>query len=194
MINIIANKLVTYLQALPFRDKLTGIVKTARLYSDTTVKAFPVKYNTNITTCNPSQLDALVPDSKKRSIIYFEDFGTSLARNNDNYIDCSSNLRLVCWFNYNKIGQYHEPSLIALNILKHLPTVLGNFDNLIGVRCEVTRQAENDANCFNRYTYYEEQSQYLTYPYDYVCFDIVATYRIRVDCIDDLTIDEQSCN
>jgi len=194
MINIIADKIVLSLATLPFVDRITGVVKTLKYYGpDKKVISIPVAFNTDPQACASSQLNDYVPDSKKTSIIYFEDQGTSFVDSSFGY-DVTSVLRLVCWFNHKKIGPQYNTSLIALNLLSHIPKKLGNFNNLIGVLIEVQRQEPNDGSAFSKYTYQEEISQYITYPYDYVSFIVQATYKVRTGCIDDLIPESMECN
>ena len=194
MIHLIANKLVTELQTLPFVEKITGIVKPSKITINTVVKTFPLAYNTNPTECSQSELMAFVPDSTKRSIIYFEDYGTTMTNMDNQMIYFQGNMRLIVWFNYHKISPaMHDPSLIALNVLKVIPTQLGNFDGLLGVNVDVTGQLPNDAGVFSRYSYAEERQQYITHPYDYVAFTLRADFRVRAECIDDITICTQLC-
>lgn len=194
MIHLIADKIVESLATLPFVDKITGVVKPLKYYGpEKKVITIPVAFNADPSTCSSSQLNDYVPDSKKRSIIYFEDQGTTFTRNGDAY-EMTSGLRLICWFNHKKIGAQYNTALISLNLLSHIPGNLGNFDNLIGVWIDVQRQEPNDGAAFSRYTYVEEISQYITYPYDYVSFIIQATYKVRPGCIEDLIPESMECN
>lgn len=193
MIHLIADKIVESLAALPFVEKITGIVKPLKYYGpDKKIIVIPVAFNTDPTTCNTSQLNDYVPNSKRRSIIYFEDQGTSMIRNGT-YLEFTSQMRLVCWFNHKKIGAQYDSSLIALNVLKYLPDKLGNFSNLLGVWVDVLRQEPNDGGAFSRYSYQEEINQYITYPYDYVSFILQATYKVRKDCIEDIAPENIAC-
>lgn len=192
MIHLIADQLVTYLNALPFTDKITGIVKPLRYKVTDLTMVIPVAYNTNVTQCSQSELLDYCPDSTKTSIIYFEDLGTVFNEWDGKYLRFTSQMRLVVWFNYKKIGG-HSPDQIALNVLKYLPDNMGNFDDLIGVWLDVVRQEPNDGTPFNKYTYREERNQYITYPYDYVSFILNASYKVAKGCIDDIELNPESC-
>ena len=188
MIHLIANKIVENLASLTIVDKITGIVKPAKVYINNVVKTYPIAYNTDPDVCSQSQLLDFVPDSSKRSIIYFEDYGTSQVKLENQKAYWQATFRLIVWFNYKKIlPVMSEPSLIALNVLNLIPGDLGNFDNLQGVFVEVTSQLPNDVSPFSRYSYQEERTQYVTYPYDYVAFVLRAEFSTRIGCIDDLT-------
>jgi hypothetical protein len=196
MVNLIVNKIVQEITIdLPFVDKITGIVKTAKIQDGQgNVKTLPIAYNSNPATCNDSELLDFVPDSAKMSIIYFEDRGTQMNKMENSSIYFTSNFTLVCWFNYLKIDHtLTNTSQITGNLLKYLPEIMGNISPLIGVVLSVTGQQANDGSVFSKYSYFEEISQYITYPYGYVALDLQAEYRVRKECINDITLDPASC-
>ena len=192
MVHLIADKIIETL-AVPFLDKITGIVKVLTYQGPKKLIKIPVAYNLSPELCTTTaDLDEYCPNSKKRSIIYFEDMGTSLRGWEGNMMAFTSQLRLVCWLNYDMIGEY-QPGLAALNLLKYIPNNMGNSDGLLGVWVDAIRQEPNDGGCFTKYTYKEEVSQYLTFPYDYVSFVLSVTFKLRKDCIEDIEIDPTAC-
>jgi len=196
MINLIVNEIVSELAGLPFLDTITGIVKPAKLSdAEGNIKTFPIAYNTNPDECNDSELQDLVPYSTKKSILYFEDRGTVVRGASGDAIEFTSNFLLVCWFNYRLINEdLTNSSTIAANIIKHLPLGnMGNITPLMNVYLEVTGQEPNDGGVFSRYSYREEINQYITYPYDYVALTLRADYRVRTECIEDVTENPASC-
>ena len=188
MVNLIVDTIVTGLKLdLTFVDKITGIVKPAQASIGGVVKTFPVAYNTDVTTCNDSELLDYVPDDRKISIIYFEDKGTSMNRMENQSVYFTSNFTLICWFNYKRLtGNMTNTALIVGNILKYLPVVMGNISPLIGVVLSVTGEQDNTGGVFSKYSYIEEQSQYITYPYGYVALDLSADYSVRKECFEDI--------
>jgi hypothetical protein len=195
MVNLIVDQIVTGLKLdLSFTDKITGIVKPAKIDIAGVIKTFPVAYNTDPTTCNDSELLDYVPDDKKISIIYFEDRGTQMNRMENQSVYFTANFTLVCWFNYKRLaGNMTNTSLITGNILKYLPVVIGNITPLIGVVLSVTGEQDNTGGVFSKYTYIEEQSQFITYPYGYVALDMSAEFSVRRECFEDIETQELSC-
>jgi hypothetical protein len=192
MIHRIADKILENLVYLPFIDQYTGVVKVAKIISGDTVKTFPIACNTP-TDCDPNKLKALVPNSTKRSILYFEDMGTQQTELVNGGYRFQATLRLVCWINYKKIsGALCDTSLIATNILKYLPTRLGNFDEFIDVWVEVSSQDPAE-NVFDRYNYNEERNQFMTYPYDVVAFTLKATWKVLTACVPEIVPKEEIC-
>lgn len=197
MVNLIINEIVEALTAdLPFVDKITGLVKPASV-SDASgnILIFPVALNTDPTTCNDSELLDYVPDSTKTSIIYFEDRGTTFRECKGEALEFTSNFLLVCWFNIKLINQnLVDTSQIAANLLKYIPLGnMGNIPPIMNVWLELASQEPNDGAIFSKYTYREEISQYITYPYGYVALTLRADWRIRQDCIEDITLNPAEC-
>jgi len=195
MVNLIVDQIVQGLKLdLSFVDKITGIVKPIQASIGGVVKSFPVALNTDITVCSDSQLLDFVPDDKKISIIYFEDRGTSMTRMENQSVYFTSNFTLVCWINYKRIaGCLTNTSQITGNLIKYLPVVMGNISPLIGVVLSVTGEQANDGGVFSKYSYIEEQSQYITYPYGYVALDLSADFSVRKECIEDIEICTAIC-
>lgn len=195
MIHLIADKLVTEMATMPIKDKITGIVKPARVkHTDGQLVTFPIAYNKNPAACTPSELLDYVPDSTKATIIFFEDYGTEQIGEDSLGMRFAATLRLICWFNYKRLsGAMNSPELVVINLLKYIPQRLGNFDGILGVLVDVRGQLPNDGGLFSRYSFQEEASQYLTYPYDAVGLSLRAEWTVRPGCIDDLTIITETC-
>ena len=195
MVNLIVDQIVQGLKLdLSFVDKITGIVKPAQASIGGVVKTFPVAYNTDVSVCSDSQLLDFTPDDRKTSIIYFEDRGTSMTRMENQSVYFTSNFTLVCWINYKRIaGCMTNTSLIVGNLIKYLPVVMGNISPLIGVVLSVTGQQDNTGGVFSKYSYIEEQSQFITYPYGYVALDLSADFSVRKECFEDIEICTPIC-
>ena len=195
MVNLIADQIVAGLKAnLAFTDKVTGIVKPERASFGGVVKTFPVAVNTDITVCSDAEMLDYVPDDKKISIIYFEDRGTSMTRMENQSIYFTANFTLVCWINFKRItGCLTNTAPITGNLIKYLPVVMGNIAPLIGVVLSLTGQQANDGSVFTKYSYMEDQTQFITYPYGYVALDLSADFSVRQECFEDLEICTAPC-
>ncbi|MFA5715146.1 MAG: hypothetical protein WC998_05375 [Candidatus Paceibacterota bacterium] len=196
MVNLIVNQIVQEITIdLPFVDKITGIVKTAKIQDgQNNVKTLPIAYNLNPTTCDDSELLDYIPDSSKKSIIYFEDRGTQMQKMENNSIYFQSNFTLVCWFNYLKIDQtLTNTSQITGNLIKFLPEIMNNISPLIGVVLSINSEQPNDGAVFSKYSYLEEINQFITYPYGYVALDLSAEYHVRKECITDIVLNPSTC-
>ena len=104
----IASILKSRIADLDFVDKIAGLVATQ--YMNVTneagvkvQKSYPVACCTTADDCITGAYNDLAPDSKYKSVIYFEDRGVTFERYASNWKYYRSNLRLVAWLNVKKI-------------------------------------------------------------------------------------------
>ena len=62
-------------------------------------KTYPVSCNTTAEDCKNGLYNDLTPNSKYKTVIYFEDGGVSFNLRQGDFICYTSNLKLVCWIN-----------------------------------------------------------------------------------------------
>jgi len=182
----------------PYVDKIAGLVQVVQdvQKSDkgTFIKKFPVACDVTGKDCadNTSRLSDLVPDSKKRSVIYFEDIsGVTFRGQERNEFIFQARPRLVCWLSQKRLGtnQCSITPLIVANIIKALGTNKRFNDGLyIKARIQVAGEVAKTPAIFGRYTFDEKQTQFLMYPFDYFALDIVVDFRVNADCIDDFVV------
>lgn len=181
----------------PFVDVLAGLVKTAETSTpnddDGTVKRqkFPVAWDTNIGgNCHAGAERDLIPDSSRRSIIYFEDLGTNITRDGRNGdIAFAGTVRLVGWLNRNRLvgNPYQEVSAhIIAAIIGKLNMRYENLGIFKRLSVYATRVPPQDQNLFSRYTYDETVRQFLMPPYEAFGIDFASTYRVNPGCMADI--------
>lgn len=181
------------LSTLPFIGVLAGMVQTQTVEvipesGPKQIKRFPVSYDVlGAINCESKERD-LQPDSSKRSIIYFEDFGTIPGDIRKDFGEYTSNIRLVAWLNRKKLtgDTYSEITAVCVqSIIKKLrpinPLNVGFFTALTVNPVKVPAQ---DANIFSRYTYEEKDKQYLRPPFEFFAIDLVCKYKISNACLD----------
>lgn len=199
MTNDIADIIKSKIEGLPFVDRLAGLVKVLTISEETDLgkkrKSFPVACNVSASECNNiSKLKDLTPDSSKRSVMYFEEFGGTVMTGTDrNYLLFRSSVRLVCWLNLKKMGltDCGWSSTAVLSIMKELSSMTqpANYNNkYIQLQVKQINEAEKSPLIFSKYTYDEASNQYLIYPYDYFAINITVEFKINANCIDPLEI------
>ena len=181
--------------SVSFSDLVVGIVKPM-VISDVNgqQKRFPVIHNTDEDACIMGDYIDLLPNSERKSVIYFEDFGTEFIEQRGDDMYFQSTIRLVCWFNYKKINvSLTTDSLIMANVMKAMPTrVLHAYIGRINI--QVLRHLPKDPEqIFGKYTYNEAEVQYVTYPYDCFAIDYIVDYSINMDCINPVTDNPEEC-
>ena len=198
MNELIADILKNNLAGLTWIDRYAGLVRTASIKvksGDTTIiKQFPVACNVTEADCTTDKYQDLVPNSTKRSIIYFEDNGVSYELYRGNMLKGTANLRLVCWFNLKKFGNTdctYSATLIN-DLLSHLPINLNDYTPLANATLRIDSEEPKTAAIFNRYSYDELLNQYLLYPYDYFAVNLIVTFYMPKNCIDPV-IDPDIC-
>ena len=193
MTGALAAILRTYLQGLPFVDRLAGLVRTVTITGeDGKRKAFPVACNVTNADCTAGRYQDLVPDSSRKSVMYFEDGGTVLTGLLKGDPQLRSTIRLVGWLNLKKMGltDCDFATTAITNIIKNLPWTEFNSPANGFVRVKLTglNVLEKSSAIFSRYTYDEAVTQYLLYPYDYFGLNLTVEYTVRRSCIEDAVI------
>lgn len=197
MVTDIADIIKECIEDLPFVDVIAGMVKTLEVSTEgdngrTIIKRLPVALNATHDECDQSTYQTLVPDFSKKSIIYFEDRGSSFLERRSDIQFFESRLRLVCWLNVNKLGYNTLISpqiikeilkVIPLNIFNHPPSY-----QRISIRVE--NEETKDSNIFSRYTYDEKVSQYLMFPADYFALNLKVNYAVNLFCGNDFQLNE----
>ena len=189
MNNKIANIVVGFIEDLPWIEKLSGLTQVARVSQssgDSKVeKRFPISCAMNYDdACKLGTYDELSPDSKYKSVVFFEDDSFSLDEKVGDKLYYESTIRLVAWLNLCKIedscgtsGDY------VLSIIKALPAMAYNYGVMLGITIDVTSQLQRDVSIFSKYTFNEKQTQYLMYPYDFFALEIRTRFHVKSECI-----------
>ncbi|MES2395674.1 MAG: hypothetical protein V4549_06710 [Bacteroidota bacterium] len=183
-----------YIDNLPFVDKIGGLVKPLSLVRTedggrVIKKIIPIDCSVTHADCIKGRYTDLIPNSKYKSVIYFEDGGT--IKVNDGRADFAfqSNLKMVCWLNLKLLGK-DNCSVSALAIASILDAIPNNFINSSPyTRIQITCSGEDPKSpaIFSKYTYDENAIQYLMYPYDYFALNFQVKYVIPRGCITGLT-------
>ena len=187
----IANIIRGHIDGLDFVDKIAGLVSALTFEikgTDNTPveKTFPIACCVSADDCKEGAYNELMPDSKYKTVIYFEDGGVSFERQESNWKYYTSTLKLVCWINAAKIlgDDCNEGTACTLaahlivEIIRALPEFPENHTEFDHFYSEVTGQSVRDNSIFSAYTYDEKHTQYLMYPYDYFALDITTNFAV----------------
>jgi hypothetical protein len=185
MIIEIVNAILPSLASLSFGDLIVGLVKPIRFRNEAGEKVFPVIYNEGLDACISGSYIDLLPNSSKKCIIYFEDYGTDFVREERGQQYYRSIIRLVCWWNYKLTSSdLFEDTLYVGNVLKLMPYTVTGLDYISRVRINLIRQFPKDTDTvFGRYTYNEGEVQFVTYPYDFFALEYEVTFAFDTSCV-----------
>lgn len=188
----VANIIKSQIEGLSFIDRIAGAVRVVSRQEEgsksTIIKKFPVDCGVSQADCSSGKYVDLVPNSKFKSIHYFEDLGVSVSGADNKTFSFESKLKLVGWLNQKKLGKTDcsVSHLAIAAILKQIPT--GHFNNTangftrISITC--TGIDAKNASIFSKYSYQEEVNQYLMYPFDYYAINLTTQFTVPYQCID----------
>jgi hypothetical protein len=192
MNSLIANIFKGYLENLTWHDKLAGIVQTASINvkngpNSIEGKTFPISCDIDIDACLKGAYQDLAPDSKKKSILYFEDKGVSFVERQGNRMKFQSSLRLVGWLNLKLIQEESCDSGVTscsdagryvINVLQVLPTVPFHTTDFVSIQIVSIAEVERDVSIFSKYSYSETATQYLLFPFSFFALDFLIDFVI----------------
>ncbi len=192
MIIEVGNIIKSYLQPLAFIDKLAGVVKVITktdqdANNKPVIKKFPVACDVDYDQCMSTGIyKDLVPDSSIGCIVFLEDLGLRKTGTRGRKEQWKGSYKLLSWVNNAKLG-YADCSItknIVVSIMKQFPVVPANNGIYQQLRIEVLgEEPKSGQNPFSKYTFSEEQTQYLMYPFDYFSLLIDVTFEIDKRCI-----------
>lgn len=200
---IIANILKDKLGTLVFIDKAAGLVQVAERAQPTEIEGafvvnrFPISNDVDFEECFRSGcFKDLVPNSKNKGILYFEDFGCTPTGHQKGGFQYRSKIRLVCWVN-NKLIQGKECSSIAhlfiTEIRNKLETGPFNQSNVSRINITASNIVSNDYKLFERYTYPKEILKYLMHPYEAFGIDFNVEFTMSKSCMPEIVLDPDLC-
>lgn len=187
------------LAGIPFLDVVAGIVQPVvdvKFKVDDNVaisRKLPVAYDVTGKGTILGLERQLVPDQSKKSILYFEDFGSNPdTRGKAGTLAFTTNIRLVFWMNKINCGfdKYAEVSAFCINsILERLLSTTGiNQTGITRLFVTNPRILSQDASIFSRYNYPEEVVQYLRPPFEYFAIDLLCKYTVHGSCLGGLRL------
>jgi hypothetical protein len=201
----IADIIKNHIFNLSFVDKIAGL--TSVTYFDVpgkdgvlVQKSFPIACCVSADDCKEGRYNELMPDSKYKTVIYFEDMGITFVRRESNWKYYTSNLRLVCWINIEKlinsgVCKSEVPCTYAAHIIAQIIRALPEFPENISpfdqVYSEVVNEEIRSNSIFAAYTYDEKHSQYLMAPYDYFALEIRTDFAI---CMKGTDVYDSTCS
>lgn len=164
---------------------LCGLVKTVSQSREGATIRFPVPYDFDAPVIQMENSD-LIPDHGQRSIVYFEGTDTNITDSNLRKSKANSGLRLVCWYNSDRMQVSEGESLHSILIgsfLGLLHAAAPRRDGVIqAMKVEPTRVIDSYDSLFAKYSYVKERGQYLQSPFFAFGIDLNVTYQINHGC------------
>lgn len=192
-------------EKIKFLDVVAGLTQRVT-YSQpidgkaTVCKSLPVSYDVDASeSCQVNPETAVVPDSTKKGILYFEESGTNIqAFNPVKGATYTSNLTLVCWLNKARLGYEKTDEITAAVISLVLGAVVSNVayanvGSFIKLNVKPGRINVQDSSVFNKYTYDELATQYLRPPFEFFSIQLSISYSINPNCLQEFLLKDPVC-
>lgn len=178
MTEIIAEALAEFLSDVPFADVVVGLVKEVSYKDDErgAVFKYPAYYKNTEEECRRSGYRDLVPNSRKRSIMYVENYGTRVLERHGDTVKLKTTVRVVCW------GNKSMSSLGSAYVIAAIPET-AKVSGLNSVAFTPIQVLGVDEKIFSRYSYNEEELQFLLHPYTAFAVVYEATYSLNLSCL-----------
>lgn len=194
------------IENLPFMDVVAGLVQTIEEEEFTddnptgkpVINRFPASYDVIRGDKCTGPIKDLIPDSTKKSITYFEDFGSVFTGTNGGLIGYNSRVRLICWLNRALLTGNDYTEITAACITGLIEKLQGRRFASVGEFIQlnvkpVQIQPQNKA-LFANYTYDQTQRQYLMPPFEFFGIDLLCSYKISPKCLDKINFNiEKLC-
>jgi len=188
---------------LLFIEKMAGLVVVGEKLQSTEIEGafavskFPISIDSDYEECfNSGCYKDLVPNSRKKGVLYFEDYGTMPSGRKGGYFDYNSKIRLVCWIN-NKLIQGNTCKsinhVLVTQIRKTLEKGYFNDTEFSKIRVTATNIIENEYRLFERYTYPKDVLKYLMHPYEAFGIDFMVEYSISENCLPEIVLNPAAC-
>lgn len=178
----LAELIIGRIAALPFIDRIAGLVKTIET-TDKSEAANPktIRFPAAESANKPNNYLDLVPNSTKKSIFYVESLGPlKPGSQNAKGFEMESTLRLVGWMNSRfPVG---SDSLAIASILKRFPDQPFNSGAFTRIRMRPTSILSSEDKIFSKYTYDEKVSQFLMLPFHAFAIDFTINFTLKADC------------
>lgn len=157
-------------------------------------KIVPMAYNDLGIVCESGDLYVLTPDTKKMSIVWWEDNGIELVNETTYYYHAVANLLCVGWWNLPRINSaYTDASLLVANIIAEIPERLTNVDYLSQMQVSFAGEVPNGAEILSKYTLDEAENQFATFPYAVTGINFTVDFAFGKNCVDAVTLNPQVC-
>jgi hypothetical protein len=153
------------------------------------IDTFPVVQNIVGGKCYAGQYKDIAPDSKKKSVIYFEPISNvDIIFSRGNKMSAfESKIALVCWLNLPKLGRTDDEDLFDLRMqliatCSKVP-VLITYEGL-KYKAELRPTTiKSTPEIFGKYSYDKNIiNNMLLYPYQYFSIEFDVTFHANVEC------------
>jgi len=154
----------------------------------------PMAYNDLGLICESGDLYALMPNTKKMSIVWWEDNGVELVKEDTYYYYSRASLMCVGWWNLPLIDQaMTDAGRLVANIIAEVPEKLANVDYLSQIRVAFAGEEVSGASVVDKYTFNEAENQFATFPYAVTGINFTVDFAFGKNCVDAVVLNPSLC-
>lgn len=190
MIAEIGKIVIDKIETLPFMDKYAGVIKqlayNVSTNNKTERKTFPADCRVTFEECESGRYTDLIPDSKKKSVLYLEETGALIKTGDEgNLTFWRLPLNLVCWLNLPLLGSSdcYYSAIAIQGILSRFPTRYFNSGIFQRVKINVVSQRPKNENPFSKYSYESQVMKLTMFPYDYFVLQLEIEFVLNKTCL-----------
>lgn len=202
MDDIIADFLAQHLINLPYVSRAAGLVTVLATKVGGKPRKIPVAtlvYKSEegtVTNCDiTKEYHNLVPDGRETGILYFEEVeGAKLKEDGNRRINTwTGKLKLVFWANLENIGNDITIGDLEMGLLSNVPRNISANGSLLGATVKTTKILPKHPSPFEKYTYDETKTLYLTLPYGYTSLEISYKALSSPNCPTNIVLNPEIC-
>lgn len=199
MINAVATQIKGLIKDLPWVETLAGVAVPHTHYvsngdGSEIPCTFPMVCNANPAECDPNgRFMPIVPDDYKKSIIYFEQFGSIIPQPNSDkdFSEHKGKIKLIAWLNLQQLGIHPDSMDCSCSVSgcfsaelykiisrqkQPLEIATGCFTGS-SIELSVTALPQRNVAEFQKYSYGREVLECLKYPFDFFTIEIGFTFH-----------------
>lgn len=197
MIRRIAHEIAERIRERPWADRVAGVV-VPYTYKDATGKSISVPVSCDVTglDCSEEQLVQLLPDVRRRSVIFIEDrSGARRIGDEGQMVKFQGVIRIVGWINPKEMGIVPDCEgcgtayKISQEIFGLLPNKNANLDD-----CNITRlnfdhygYEKTGENPWKQYGLDEDRRKFTLPPFEVFAMDLVCQWFVHNSCLGQVT-------
>lgn len=201
MNEVITDFLAQHLINLPFVSRAAGVVNMLVTESGGKPNKIPVApliytLNGEDNNCDvEADYHSLVPDGKEVGILYFEEIdGAKLKEDGNRRINTwVGKLKLVFWSNLKKVGNDTTIGDLERIILSNIPRKITANGSFLGATVKTTKILPKRPSPFDKYSYKETKTLYLSLPYGYTSLEINYTALTSPNCPTNIVLNPEIC-
>ncbi len=184
--------LINAFQGANHLDRIAGVVQTVTVNEKKLPAGFPYKGG----KCGLTR-EAIIPESKYKGVVFFEDKGIVPTRNLTRVFGFRSDLRLICWLNNKKLRistNSHRPDTFAiLDLTQSFQAKLPYSEIFLNTKVTVSGITVQDESIFSKYDFDDKTSAYLQPENYYFAMDLSITFYVPKTCPLTISLIEGTC-